>query len=125
MKSDRSNTLPTSDPSRREFLSSEGAGLFVFFSLAPLGAEEPARRPTRAAAPADFNALLKIGAVGRVSGFAGKVELGQGATTALAQLLADELDVAFDSIDMTLGDTDLCPYDMGTRSEEHTSELQS
>src|ERR1039457_6256600 len=114
MKSDRSNTLPTSDPSRREFLSSAGAGLFVFFPIAPLVAQEPARLPIRVAAPSDFNAFLKIGADGRVSGFAGKVELGQGATTALAQLLADELDVAFDSIDMTLGDTDLCPYDMGT-----------
>jgi isoquinoline 1-oxidoreductase len=100
--------------SRRDFLSSAGAGLFVFFPIAPLAAQEPARLPTRMAAPSDFNAFLKIGADGRVSGFAGKVELGQGATTALAQLLADELDVSFDSIDMTLGDTDLCPYDMGT-----------
>ena len=113
----KSNTLPpapASDPSRREFLSSAGAGLFVFFPIAPLVAQEPARLPTRAAAPSDFNAFLKIGADGRVSGFVGKVELGQGATTALAQLLADELDVPFDSVDMTLGDTDLCPYDMGT-----------
>ena len=42
------------------------------------------------------------------------MELGQGATTALAQMLAEELDVSYDSVDMVLGDTDLCPYDMGT-----------
>jgi isoquinoline 1-oxidoreductase len=101
-----------SAPSRREFLSA--AGLFVFFPVAPFAQQEPARLPTRMAAPSDFNAFLKIGADGRVSGFAGKVELGQGAMTALAELLADELDVPFNSVDMTLGDTDSCPYDMGT-----------
>ena len=109
----KSDTLTLQEPSRREFLN-KGAGLFIFFPVATLMAQEPARLPTRMAAPSDFNAFLKIGADGRVAGFAGKAELGQGATTALAQLLADELDVSFDSIDMTLGDTDLCPYDMGT-----------
>ena len=34
--------------------------------------------------------------------------------TALAQLLAEELDVPYDSVDMVMGDTDRCPYDMGT-----------
>ncbi len=46
--------------------------------------------------------------------FVGKVELGQGSMTALAQLLAEELDVRYDSVDMVMGDTDLCPWDMGT-----------
>jgi CO/xanthine dehydrogenase Mo-binding subunit len=114
MKTERSNAIAVAEPSRREFLSATGAGLFVFFPIAPLVAQEPARLPTRMAAPSDFNAFLKIGADGRVSGFVGKVELGQGALTAFSELLADELDVAYDSIDMTAGDTDLCPYDMGT-----------
>jgi CO/xanthine dehydrogenase Mo-binding subunit len=34
--------------------------------------------------------------------------------TSLAQMLAEELGVALDSVDMLLGDTDLCPWDMGT-----------
>ena len=101
---------------RRDFLRVAGSsGLVVFFTLDPLRADqEPERLPTRAAAAADFNAYLKIGADGRVTCFVGKVELGQGAMTALPMLLAEELDVAFDSIDMVMGDTDLCPYDMGT-----------
>ena len=99
--------------SRREFLAMAGAGLFVFFHV-PVAAQEPARLPGRVNMPTDLNAYLKIGADGRVTGFSGKVELGQGATTALAELLADELDVAYGSVDMVLGDTDLCPYDMGT-----------
>jgi nicotinate dehydrogenase subunit B len=32
----------------------------------------------------------------------------------LAQILAEELDVAYESVDVVLGDTDVCPYDMGT-----------
>ena len=34
--------------------------------------------------------------------------------TSLAQCLAEELEVPYDSVDMVMGDTDLCPYDMGT-----------
>ena len=45
---------------------------------------------------------------------AGKVELGQGAMTELAQVLSEELDVSLDTVDVVMGDTDLCPYDMGT-----------
>ncbi len=102
------------EPSRRHFLAT-GAGLFVFVraEVAP-AYQEPARLPQRGGYPTDFNAYLRIGEDGRVTGFAGKVELGQGPKTALAQLLADELDVSFDSVDMVLGDTELCPWDMGT-----------
>jgi isoquinoline 1-oxidoreductase len=34
--------------------------------------------------------------------------------TSMAQILAEELDVPLDSVDMVMGDTDLCPWDMGT-----------
>jgi len=46
------------------------------------------------------NAYLRIGGDGRVTCFVGKVELEQGSKTALAQLVADELDVSLDSVDM-------------------------
>jgi isoquinoline 1-oxidoreductase len=101
---------------RRDFLKIAGSsGLIVFFKVDPfLDAQEPERLPARQAYPTDLNAYLKIGADGRVTCFVGKVELGQGAMTALPMLLAEELDVPFDSIDMVMGDTDLCPWDMGT-----------
>jgi isoquinoline 1-oxidoreductase len=103
------------DLSRRGFLGLAGSGLFVFFRVEPIEAfQEPARLPSRQAGPTDFNAYLRIGADGRVGCMVGKVELGQGSMTALAQLLAEELDVALDSVDMVMGDTDLCPWDMGT-----------
>lgn len=114
MKQDESKVL-TQDLTRRGFFAVAGSGLFVFFHLDQLEAfQEPARLPTRQAYPADFNAYLQVGANGRVTCLVGKVELGQGSMTSLAQLLAEELDVSFDSVDMVMGDTDLCPYDMGT-----------
>lgn len=100
---------------RREFLQGAGAGLFVFFSADPLAAwQERRHSPGRPGYPTDFNAYLRIGENGRVGCFVGKVELGQGSKTALAQLLAEELDVAFEAVDMVMGDTALCPWDMGT-----------
>ncbi len=103
------------DVTRRDFLALAGPGLFVVFPV-PMPAEfqEPARLPGRQGYPADFNAYLKIGPDGRVTCFVGKVELGQGSETALAQLLAEELDVAVDNVDMVMSDTDVCPWDMGT-----------
>ena len=101
--------------SRRGFFAAAGSGLFVFFGVNRVNAyQEPARLPQRQNMPADLNAYLRIGADGRVTCFSGKVELGQGCTTSLAQLLAEELDVEYNSVDMVLSDTDLCPYDMGT-----------
>jgi isoquinoline 1-oxidoreductase len=101
-------------PTRRELLALAGPGLFLSFGVDWLAAQEPARLPARQGYPTDLNAYLRISPDGRVTCFAGKVELGQGAMTVLAQILAEELDVAYDSVDMVLGDTELCPYDMGT-----------
>src|ERR1022692_895520 len=100
--------------SRRELLAMAGNGLFLWFSVDGLAAQEPARLPARQGYPTDLNAYLRIGPDGRVTCFSGKVELGQGAMTVLAQILAEELDVAYASVDIVLGDTELCPYDMGT-----------
>jgi nicotinate dehydrogenase subunit B len=64
--------------------------------------------------PSDFNAYLKIAEDGKVTVYSGKIEMGQGIMTSLAQEAADELGVALESIEMIMGDTDLCPYDSGT-----------
>jgi isoquinoline 1-oxidoreductase len=101
---------------RREFLKITGSGIFVFFMLGDasvLVQDSQARRVSQAL-PADFNALLRIREDGRVSCYTGKIEMGQGVITSLAQMLADELDVSLEAVDMVMGDTDLCPWDMGT-----------
>ena len=64
--------------------------------------------------PTDFNAFLRIGEDGRVTCFTGKIEMGQGVITSLPQMLAEELDTPLDTVDIVMGDTDLCPWDMGT-----------
>ena len=102
-------------PTRRDFLAT-GTGLFVFCQAGPLDAQQPAPAARRPSYPTDFNAYLRIGADGRVACFVGKVDMGQGEMTALAQCLADELDVAYDTVDMLMGNTELCPWDGGTGS---------
>jgi isoquinoline 1-oxidoreductase len=98
---------------RREFLKAVGGGIIIFFSTGDLTAQER-RPPGYQDLPTDFNAFLRIGADGRITCFTGKIEMGQGIVTSLAQMLADELDVPLDTVDMTMGNTDLCPWDMGT-----------
>lgn len=51
---------------------------------------------------------------GTVTALSGKVDFGQGIRTAFAQIVADELDVAFDTVQVILGDTSRSPYDFGT-----------
>ena len=100
--------------SRRNFFRLAGGGLFIFFST-----WDPVKLLAFKAAPheelpTDFNAFLRINEDGTVSGFTGKIEMGQGANTSLTQMLAEELDVAYDDVDLLMGDTDLCPWDRGT-----------
>ncbi len=97
---------------RRTFLEA-AAGALTFFFTTPAGSAPivPTRPGTYAE---DFNAYLKISADGRVGCFVGKVELGQGATTVLAMLVAEELELDPAHVDMLLGDTDLCPWDLPT-----------
>ena len=51
---------------------------------------------------------------GRVAAFAGKVEYGQGVRSGFAMEVADELRVPLEAVDVTLGDTDQVPWDLGT-----------
>ena len=56
-----------------------------------------------------------------VTVFSGKVELGQGIETAIAQIAADELDVALERLSLVAGDTTQSPdewYTAGSQSIE-------
>jgi len=98
--------------SRREFVKALGGGIIIFFCIGDSSVLEAQRRGR--GYPDDFNAYLRIGPDGRVTCFTGKIEMGQGAITSLPQMLADEMDVSPDVIDMVMGDTAQCPWDMGT-----------
>jgi nicotinate dehydrogenase subunit B len=98
---------------RREFLKRigvMGGAIVVYFSY---GIPLVTAQSIRSEVP-DFNAFLRIGADGRIACYTGKIEMGQGVITSLAQMAADELNAPFDAIDMIMGDTDLCPWDRGT-----------
>lgn len=103
--------IVASDIDRRDFLGLVGGGIVILFGLNPSAPSTAAERPGY---PSDFHAYLAIGANGRVTVFSGKIEMGQGVMTSLAQMAAEELGVDLASIDMVLGDTDKCPWDMGT-----------
>jgi len=115
---DDMNVTANGDLSRRRFLKFTGTGLVVFFCAGPLDAWQAASQgvpptytePPKPSVPTDFNAFLQIGADGRVTCLVGRVELGQGPQTAFAQLVADELAVGFDSVNVIMGDTDVCPW---------------
>ena len=88
---------------RREFLKGAGA-LIVSFSVPEIAfaqVQDPRLR--------QLDAWLAVGADGRVTVYCGKVELGTGVQTALAQIVAEELDVAFGRVFMLMGDTALVP----------------
>jgi nicotinate dehydrogenase subunit B len=116
MRDKKSETFESLEPEtglvldRRDFFKFVGGGIFIWFALddAVLLGQ---RGPTY---PTDLNAYLRIGEDGRVTVYSGKIEMGQGVVTSLAQMAADELGVALESIDMIMGDTDLCPADAGT-----------
>ncbi len=65
---------------------------------------------------------LQFRADGRLRVAVGKVEIGQGITTALAQIAADELDVPLARIDMLSGDTEAAP-DEGSTSSSQSIEI--
>ena len=114
-ENDLLNNYSPSQQSRREFIKKAGSGIFILFAVGDtlLFSQESVRAPQQRL-PSDFNAFLRIGPDGRVTCFTGKIEMGQGVHTSLPQMLADELDVALDSVEILMGDTDLCPWDMGT-----------
>lgn len=100
---------------RREFLAASGGSILIFFLWGDAEAEAQRREGgRRSAAAQDWNAFLRVGADGRVTVFSGKIEMGQGVHTSLAQTVAEELDVPLDRVEMVMGDTDLCPWDAGT-----------
>jgi CO/xanthine dehydrogenase Mo-binding subunit len=103
---------------RRDFFKILGAGIAVFaIAKDDLAAQETAPGPRtfhNEELPKDISAWLHVGEDGSVTGFTGKAEIGQNIRTALAQTVADELRVPFESVRMVTADTALTPFDAGT-----------
>lgn len=99
---------------RRDFLKLCGGGLLVCLAASPLRALQREGGSHRHELPEQISAWLYIAQGGQITVYTGKVEIGQNIRTSLAQAVAEELRVPFDSISMVMGDTDLTPWDMGT-----------
>lgn len=99
---------------RRSFVKLLGGGIFIFFQPWDLNFPNRLTVPQSESLTKDYNAFLQIAGDGTVKCFTGKIEMGQGVITSLAQMMAEELNVPFEKIQMIMGDTDLCPYDEGT-----------
>jgi nicotinate dehydrogenase subunit B len=109
---------------RREFAAGLGA-IVVAFSLDPklALAQEPPRLPGSLQTNRKLDGWIRIGADGTATVFTGKIELGQGILTALAQIAAEELDLPLDRIKMISGDTGRTPNEgqtAGSQSVENS-----
>jgi nicotinate dehydrogenase subunit B len=63
---------------------------------------------------------IHVGADETVTAFTGKVDVGQDNRTSLSRLVAEELRVPMGHVSLVMGDTDLCPFDMGTFGSRST-----
>ena len=103
---------------RREFFKLLGAGIAVFAVEKNSSATQESAPGPRSfhseELPIEITSWLHVGEDGTVTGFTGKVEIGQNIRTSLAQTIADELRVPFESVRMVTADTALTPFDAGT-----------
>lgn len=97
---------------RRNFFRLMGGGVAIILTWRDLLAS-----PGKLQAAPDekmIGAWIHIKENNTVSVFTGKVEVGQNIRTSLAQVVAEELGVTMDQMELVMGDTLLTPFDMGT-----------
>jgi nicotinate dehydrogenase subunit B len=110
----------TATLTRRQFTAAAG-GIVIAFSLRQPAWAQRARLPGSLARHRRLDAWLRINPDGTATIFTGKVELGQGILTALAQIAAEELYLPTARIVMISGDTARTPDEgvtSGSRSIE-------
>ena len=107
---------------RRQFAAGVG-GLVIAFTLDPKFAPaQGAKLPGSLANNPMLDAWIRIEADGSATVCTGKVELGQGIVTALAQIAAEELDLPLARLRMISGDTEKTPNEgitSGSQSIEY------
>src|SRR5713101_7638247 len=96
--------------SRREFLNASGALIVSAAGPAFIGealAQTAAASVKPALVPTELDSWVAILPDGRVTAFFGKMDMGQSLDIAIAQIVADELDVDVAKVDVVMGDTAL------------------
>ncbi len=64
--------------------------------------------------------LMKMNDYGQVDVFTGATDMGQGADTVVAQIVAEELGLDIEDIHVIHSDTDVCPWDVGAHASRTT-----
>lgn len=112
---------------RRDFLKLSGC-LTIGFSIGGISADHFSplinELPESIKRYPNINAWLEILANGNVRIYTGKTELGQGITTAIAQVAAEELEMRMENIEVELAETECTPdegYTVGSGSIEQSA----
>ena len=71
-------------------------------------------------APTTSVAIINLSADGSCAVYCSTVDMGQGSDTAIAQIVAEELNLPLDVVTVVHPDTDVTPYDMGTLGSRGT-----
>lgn len=92
---------------RRRFIGSGGAIVVSFAFCAPPAMANGAARldEPRRLSPEELDSYVAIGREGRCTAYLGKTDVGQGLQVAIAQIVAEELDLPLRDVDVVLGDT--------------------
>ncbi|MCX8118583.1 MAG: xanthine dehydrogenase family protein molybdopterin-binding subunit [Desulfobacterota bacterium] len=64
--------------------------------------------------------IIKVDDFGTVNVITGATDMGQGADTVIAQIVAEELGVRVEDVVITHTDTDICPWDVGAHASRTT-----
>jgi isoquinoline 1-oxidoreductase len=91
------------EPNARSYFEALGDGLVAVVPPTP-----PRGGPPRG------GGWVHLGRSGQATAFTGKIEMGQGAKTGFALLVAEELGLPLAAVRLVSGDTDLSPWDLGT-----------
>jgi CO/xanthine dehydrogenase Mo-binding subunit len=70
--------------------------------------------------PTTSGAIVNVSADGSIVVYTNTIDMGQGSDTAMAQIAAEVLNVAAETIMVVHGNTDVAPYDMGTLGSRST-----
>ena len=115
--------MSSSALTRREFLERSAGGLALFIAVGPVACRqspegESAGAQTKASDTLASGQWLRVAANGRATFFNDKSEMGQGAETALAMVIAEELGVPMSAVDVEHARPGPAFDDMGTSGSD-------
>jgi carbon-monoxide dehydrogenase large subunit len=91
-----------------------GIGLSTYVELASFGPSDACGRLFGMAAPGFETANVRVLPSGKVLALSGSIPSGQGHATAWAQIVADQLQIPFEDVEVRFGDTESLSYGVGT-----------